>query len=73
MEFGLEGRLEISIDGVPCPDPWNEKDWVFERYNPISGMRFDGVSGKWRKKTIEEKEMEEAMKEVNLIAPGWKE
>jgi hypothetical protein len=68
---------------VECPDPWHAEEWVFDSVSMVaSGKSVELIDGSviplrtavgWRRKTIEEKEMEEAMKEVDEIAPGWKE
>lgn len=60
-------EISYSINGYKCPDPQNIQDWVFQESS--SGM----FLYPWRKKTIEEKEYEEALKIVNEIAPGWKD
>lgn len=63
--------LMSKPENVEHPDPCHREDWVFETGVTASG--FYAESAGWRRKTIEEKEMEEAMKEVDLIAPGWQE
>ena len=48
------------------------EEYVFEPFSD-KPPKTVGVNGRYRRKTIEEKEMEEIMKEVDMIAPGWKD
>lgn len=73
----VTGKLhrDIAFNGVKHPDPEHFQEYIFEP-NPsylFGSPTNNCLPGRWRKKSIEEKEYEEAMKEVDAIAPGWKE